>query len=400
VEQPDAKHFHQMYGISKPRLAYYNADFIDYTLMTAISTALIYLTFGPRHWMTLLGVLLAAFMIAVFPLRHGFALRMPLILRRPQELLFMLIYKIRNINRYVVLAAVLLVLENVFIYFTPDWPHHVELMRTIGMYLFFIHFIGMTAYRTVVLVDHLRKRELVREFLMQTTWKKYLETQPSITLQIFHAYVTGVLTHIVYLVPWYLVISYANFSALAAPLTCVLNFVIQVKYLNIHNVLFYREHWLGHNSEMEFLYLHGTHHDAIPSGLIGVGGNGHLEGFLRHVMGFPTQFFNPAVGFIFFTWLVKQDIDGHQYIPCIFPRRSRHFYEITQHSMHHYGRLQPYSFGLKTDQPELAEEARKITRGLPDSLANSAKLDEQLTDFKWDNPAYRRFLDLFDKYQK
>ena len=41
-------------------------------------------------------------------------------------------------------------------------------------------------------------------------------------------------------------------------------------------------------SEVEFVYLHGTHHDAIPCALIGVGENGHLEGVFRQIIGFPS----------------------------------------------------------------------------------------------------------------
>jgi hypothetical protein len=400
MKELDANSFHKLYGIKKPRLAFTKKDFPDYVLMTLISATLIYFSYGPGHWMSALGIGLCAFMIVSFPLRHGFGPGAPVVIKRPQDVLFMLIYKIQNVKPIYLFALGVLLLENLFIYLTPNLPHHVELMRTIGIYLFFTHFLGITAYRTVVLFDHLRKRELVREVLLQTTWKFYLEKQPNIVFQLLHAYFTGVLTHIVMIAPWFVVITYANFSVLALPVTLCLNVWTQIKYFKVHNAWFYRDHWLGHNSEFEFLYLHGTHHDAIPCGLIGVAGNGHLEGFLRHVLSFPTQFFNPVAGLFFFSFVIKSDIDAHQYVPCVFPKRSRHFHEVAQHSVHHFGRLEPYSFGLKTDQPSISEAARKVTEGLPDELRNSIQLDEQLNGFKWDNPAYRKYLELFDKYQK
>jgi hypothetical protein len=395
----DATRFHQLYGIKKPRLAYYDKDFIDYALMVAISGAVIFSSYGREHWMAMLGLALCVFMVVTFPLRHGLGFRVPVLLQRPQEILYLALYKLRNTKAVFPIGAAVLVLENVFIYLTPELPHHVELMRTIGMYLLYIHFLGITAYRTVSLIAHLRKREMVKEFLLQTTWKKYLEKQPSITLQLVHAYFTGLLTHIVLIAPWYLVIKFASFSVLALPITAVLNVIVQVQFFRTLNAWFYRDHWLGHNSEFEFLYLHGTHHDAIPCGLIGVAGNGFLEGFLRYSIAFPTQFLNPIVAFVFFTMSVKQDIDTHQYVPCVFPRQHRPFHEVTQHSTHHYGRLEPYGLGVKSDQPEISAAGWKVIRAFPKPLQNTAELDEQLNGFKWDNAAYRKFLELFSRYQ-
>jgi hypothetical protein len=400
----DPQQFHQFYGAKKPRVTYFAKDFVDYTVMTVLTGAVIYLCYGPRHWLTALGLALCIFMIAVFPIRHGVELCVPLILRRPQDLLYMVLYKVRNTKAVVLIAAAVLVLENLFIYWTPQLPHHTELMRRIALYLFAAHFILITLYRTAVLYAHLAKRESVRELLLQTSWKKYLANQPSIELHILHAYATGLLTHIVLIAPWYLVISYAKFSLLALPVTLVVNVILQYQFFKVLNAWFYRDHWLGHNSEFEFLYLHGTHHDAIPSGLIGVAGNGHLEGFLRYSVAFPTQFFNPIVTCLLLTVVVKEDIDTHQYVPGVFPKRTRQFHELTQHSTHHFGRPEPYSLGVKTTQVGLSAEARSavrsLTRGLPVELHNSIELDEQLTGFQWANPAHKQFLELFDKYQK
>jgi hypothetical protein len=71
---------------------------------------------------------------------------------------------------------------------------------------------------------------------------------------------------------------------------------------------------------------------------------------------------------------------------------------VSQHSTHHYGSIEPYSFGIKVDQPELPERYRNLFAGMPDTLKNSAKLDEELTGFKWDNPTHRRTINLYDQY--
>lgn len=92
------------------------------------------------------------------------------------------------------------------IYLTADLPHYVELMRTVGCYLLYAHLVILSIYRTDMLMAHLKKQRMVREF------------------------------------------------------SC----------------------------------FHVSHHDAIPSGLIRVAGNGFLEGFTRHMLDSPVSSYNPA----------------------------------------------------------------------------------------------------------
>jgi hypothetical protein len=173
-----------------------------------------------------------------------------------------------------------------------------------------------------------------------------------------------------------------------------------MKWMKAINRWFYRDHWLGHNSEFEFVFLHGTHHDAIPSAMIAVAENGLLEGFLRLAMGTPVSFYNPVVAFLMNTLEVKVDMEAHQYIPGVYPRLPMNVMEVSQHSTHHYGSIEPYSFGIKVDQPGAPEEYNKVFARLPDELKNSARLDEELTGFKWDNPTHRRTMSLYRKYHK
>jgi hypothetical protein len=190
------------------------------------------------------------------------------------------------------------------------------------------------------------------------------------------------------------------------PIVCAINVVTQLRFYSRFDTWFYRDHWLGHNSEIDFVFLHGTHHDAIPSGLIAVGENGFLEGFMRFTIGgFPTAFYNPLIAFLFLTLAIKANIDGHQYIPGIFPRLARSVLATNQHVTHHYGSLEPYSVGIKKEYFDISDVssmrmARRFLRFIPviPGEDNPIKLDEDLTGFRWDNPNYRKILSIYDKY--
>ena len=392
--------YHKLYGLKKPRIGYLQRDFADYTLMILVTALVTGLSYGFDHIIAIAGFLLCAVTLAMFVVRHGVELTVPVIVKRPQDLLYMVAYKLQNLRPVYFITVGLLVLENVAIAATPNLPHHVETMRTIAFALFYLHLGSITVFRTASLVDHLRKRDHVREVLMQTPWKRTINAHTNITREIVHAYCTGLLTHIVLVAPWYLVITYANFSLVFLPFVCGINGLVHVTWAKAINSWFYRDHWVGHNSELEFVLLHGPHHDAIPSGLIAVAGNGFLEGFMRFTIGSPVAFYSPFVAFFVYMFDVKSDIELHQYIPGVYPYMARRVLEVGQHSTHHYGKLEPYSFGLKLDQPTIPESFKKTMKWAPDELMNSLRLDEELTGFQWDNPTHQNTLRLWDKYEK
>jgi hypothetical protein len=395
--------FHKLYGKSKPRVVYYKKDFIDYMLMLSLSAFAMSMSYGPGHLMAILGLALCAFMLVTFAIRHGIEFSVPSILRKPQEIIYTVVYKLQNLKLIYFVALGLLLLENFLISATPNLKHHVELMRKAALYLFYIHFISITAFRTAILIGHLAKRKLVREVLIQTPWRRAIKEKTNITLEIVHAYCTGVLTHIITIAPWYLVITYSSFSAIFLPITALISIVVHLRWAKVFNAWFYRDHWLGHNSEFQFIFLHGPHHDAIPSGLIAVSENGFLEGFMRFTIGAPIAFYNPLISFLLYMVEIPLDIRGHQYIPGMFPRLPKRMMERFQHSTHHYGPLEPYSIASRADRPLVPGESGKAFEErafwIPDEVRNSIQLDEELTGFKWDNPTYRRTLKLWDKYQ-
>lgn len=392
--------YHRMFGVRKPRATYYAKDFLDYVLMlllTALATGALY---GFRHPLALAAYALCALALATFIKRHGIELRVPLILRRPQDVVYMFVYKILNLRALYFVGLGVLLVENLIIALTPNLPHHSDWMRQAALVLFYLHIIGISVYRTVILVDHLRKKNLVREVLMQTPWKRVVHEKTSIVLEIFHAYLTGLLTHVVLIAPWYFVITHARFSVLLLVPVAAINVLNYTYWMGTtHNRWFYRDHWLGHNSELEFVYLHGSHHDAIPSAMIAVSGNGFLEGILRHSIGTPAPFYNPIGASIVYGMEVKHDIDLHQYIPGVFPRMSREMLEVTQHSTHHYGKLEPYGLGMNINAPGATPAIQKQFAGLSDRVKNSIRLDEKLNGFVWDNPTHRQIRSLYAKYQ-
>ncbi len=393
-----AARLHSIYGERTPRVVYFKRDFVDYALMLLVSAALIAIAYGQDHPLALAGFGLCAAMLGTFVIRHGVALALPLLLRRPQDALYMFVYKLQNLKAPYFVALGLLVLENVLIARTPDLPHHTEAMRNVALGLFYFHLLSLSVYRTVILAAHIQKRALLKEVLSQTPWKAQVGGGRSVMLEILHAYGTGLLTHIILLAPWYVVITRLRFSALFLLVSCGINLAIHVKWMKSLNAWFYRDHWLGHNSEFEFLWLHGTHHDAIPSGLIAVAGNGLLEGLARHTIGYPVPFYNPLATFVVYMFEVLLDINSHQFIPGIFPRQPKGVVIANQHSSHHYGKLEPYGFGINSDHPDVPAGLRRSYARFPDELSNSIRLDQELTGFRWDNAAYRRTLALYEKY--
>jgi hypothetical protein len=389
----DPAYYHKMFGsrkLSKPRVVYYKRDFLDYSAMMVLSALITGLSYGFSHVLSFMGYALSAMMIVTFIIRHGVEFQVPVILKQPEEILYLCWYKLRNLKLVFFIVVSLFLLENLLIRVTPNLSHHTDWMRKGALTLFYTNLIGITVYRTISLIDHLMKRNMVREILMQTPWKRTIKEKTNIPLEIVHAYCTGVLSHIILLAPWYLVITHANFSILFLLPVCALDLIIQLNWMKVANSWFYRNHWLGHNSEFQFIYMHGTHHDAIPCGLIAVSENGFLEGFLRHTMGWPQPFYHPLIAFWFYTFDIKEDIDLHQYIPGIFPKLPKGSIELHQHSTHHYGPLEPYGFAFKLGETHYHS-------WIPDELRNAIKLDEQM-GFKWDNPTFRRTKSLFDKY--
>lgn len=397
----NAEKYHKLYGNKKSRIKFQGADFLDYYLMITICFVLIYLVYGMNNVFTWLGCCCCLFMLITFPIRHGCKLTVPVIMREPQSIIYLIIYKTCNIRYPLLLALFFLLLENYIIYLTPQLPHAVTFMHYLAIILFYLHFALITLYRTIILISHLYNRKIIFNALSETVWKNFLPDEKNTVLEIGHAYVNGILTHIITMAPWYLIINLFHYSAILIPLALITNFYIESHFMKIVNYWFYRDHWVSHHSEFEFIYLHGSHHDSIPSALIGVAENGFLEGFFRQFLGFAHAYYNPIAYFITTTALVYSNMKAHQYIPGVYPEVAlgKNTSIQSQHSIHHYWKLEPYGLGgyYNDDIPKQKEKVGFFT--IPDDLINSIKIDEQLNGFERNNEAYKKFLELVENFQ-
>src|SRR5690242_17041445 len=120
MKKNDPAIFHKLYGLKKPRAVYYKKDFLDYILMILLCTLAIGFSYGFGRPISIFGFALCGFTLAMFVTRHGIELAVPVILRRPQEVLHMFAYKFQNLKSVYFIALGLLLLENFLIVATPN----------------------------------------------------------------------------------------------------------------------------------------------------------------------------------------------------------------------------------------------------------------------------------------
>jgi len=254
-------------------------------------------------------------------------------------------------------------------------------MDKLGMGLILVHFTFLTAFRTYALVDHLRKLDLCRTRLMETNWRKELDHAP-LPVLILHAYVTGIFSHCLALVPWTMRILYMQQSLMFMPISLISDVATLLlvgetspngdveipkdadgkqnwiaKLVMAMNWSVYERHKEGHQSRMGFNYLHGMHHDGLPSALIAIGEAGALEGMINCVdipgeSCFHSHLFLASEA----TKKVLKNMIMHQYIPGVFPY-VRCVIQVDQHhSEHHYLSMKPLSMGMNLKLKEVDGE--------------------------------------------
>src|SRR6516165_243021 len=101
--------YHKLYGIRKPKTTYYGRDFVDYALMILLSAVVVRFSYRHNQIMSIVGFVLCGFVLITFIIRHGIELRVPVILKRPQEVLYLFIYKLQNLRPayFIALGALL-----------------------------------------------------------------------------------------------------------------------------------------------------------------------------------------------------------------------------------------------------------------------------------------------------
>lgn len=411
------KRYHQLLGSKTSRSVYGKGDYLDYCIMIAMTTLTLYGSYNyalskiqddlPSYIAPLVktgsnlifitGMICSLLMIITFQLRHGMQFRVPRIIAKPQELLYLIYYKLANIRYPFVLALLALGLESILIKFTPEWYHRIDITKGSAYILFFSHTIMVTIYRFAIFINHLIFRDHVQVVLRETVYRRYVKTKSSTILEIIQGFITGYLTHIITIAPWFLVITLADFSLIFLPITLFIGLSIESKFMMKLNEWYYRDHWLGHHSELDFIYLHGNHHDALPSAMMAVSGNGFLEGFLRYACGFPHALYNPLIAFFFKTFTVINDMNAHQYIPGLFPKlpKSKDMRLHGHHAAHHYGSLAPYGVGAISSGQDIKDDNPSKYLEI---IGHSLNIDQQLNGYQKDNPIFSGYLNLLDKY--
>jgi len=334
-------------GKTTTKMIYSKHDFTDYTIMLVLSQMLLICIFGQEHIFSQAGFFIAGFLFFMFILRRGVSIKYPHIFNLP-ELFRLMVYKFTNFRLMVAYQIASLFVEQIIIRVTPQLPHYKDEVQQMSLYLFYLSFIVITIFRTIILFCHLFNATHVLEFLQKTGWKKVMgSTTPAAIFDIFHGYCTGVLSHIFVVANWFLVIHYFEHSLLLLPFRVYICHKLYIKFEDEDlNSWYYRDHWLGHHSAIDFIYLHGPHHDAIPISLISAAETGPLEALMRHIMGHPESYTPPLYAFYIFTKTLIRVMVGHQYVPGIFPYSASIIQYGVHHVEHHYLQMRPLANGI------------------------------------------------------
>jgi hypothetical protein len=243
----------------------------------------------------------------------------------------------------------------------------------------------ITAFRVAVLVAHWLRAAQVRDVLMCSPIRHQLG-RISVHVLIAQAFITGLLSHLCLMAPSALFLSNSHPSWLReALLTAAAGTVFLAgRFLRRENELvryyrlFYQNHRTAHDSRFMFTVLHGPHHDAIPSALIGsAGGTGFLENGDRAITWLDML---DSVTITQFNWArnIVVDMLFHQYIPGVFPFSKGVVKGGVHHVAHHFGSLRPLGI---------------VTHGY-------WEVSDFRDGYRTDNRRIRWFLDVFEHFER
>jgi|GEM_PF-2681168 len=250
-------------------------------------------------------------------------------------------------------------------------------------------FLIPTAFRTVMLVAHLARRDHVRGVLEQSPMKRWIKGM-SMWNHVVQAYVTGVICHLCLITPC-VVFYAATRPTYVREAALLFGYIVwnqcerRLRFgaeMPIFFNNFYKDHANCHVSRFAFTIVHGHHHDTIPSGLAAVADSAPLESTARTL--WWGWFLDSILIINFqFVWLVFRGMHNHQYIPGVFPY-SRYVIAIcTHHVLHHYGSLYPLGFVSRfTRDGPFYGHANDLSHG-----------------YEADNAKIRWYIDLMEKYE-
>lgn len=341
--------------VSKTYLVYdkddfllYSASLIGYAMIAWFALENLYL------WCLLCSGL--AFLWGFFIRKHGATLdlrSLVTLVRGIFEYLLLLVRELRasspklGITLCIFIAAVLLEQQ-----LSPMAQGSWLAMRLPFEILFYLHFGGLSLYRTYILYAHFKNSDRVSDILKDSNWKQFLGTI-DIRLHILQAYITGLLCHFALLAPPLIFYRLTQPTVLREGLLIVGTLVVQaiVFYFlpwrdSLDGAKWYHDnHQHTHQLRFEFTIMHGHHHDAIPSSLIGAAGVGLMEGVHRPIARLHFLL-SVTLFFIRSTLLTLVDLKAHQYIPGVFPYAAFAVGNRDHHMAHHYLSLRPLGIGL------------------------------------------------------
>ena len=266
------------------------------------------------------------------------------------------------------------------------------------MALFLIHFVPISALRTVICIAQLRQTAHIGRVLAESGWRHELK-RLAVWNHVLHGYVTGLLTHVCLFIPslafWrFTQPTVLREAAMAAMTMLVIAWVRprrcqQILYVT-RCAAFLIAHEEDHKSRFHFAVFHGPHHDAIPTAVMAAAETGFCEAIDR---GIHLIFFTYSVTalVLLLGLAIPVTMLGHQYVPGVFPFSKSVMQSATHHVAHHFGSLRPLGFAsgpaLKSDVDAGYNPHNGIIRWYLSVVRQYEQFDESLyTRFDNDEP--------------
>jgi hypothetical protein len=356
-----------VFGKKVTKLRFSAEDFSNYCLMIGLSVSLVLVSFqGFRVFQISTSLMLCA-LIPLFAVRNGARIGWPSLLN-PQSLVEVVCHLYRIVHWRLLVYVAIFVCERLVREvdsgrFTDVFSFGMCLTIQLQLYV-------LALFRCAALAFHIREAKKVEQVMRSSSWRHFLNLNCSINIHIVHAALTGWCSQMMTVAPFFLLASWKRPIWSFVVLFCMENF-LSISFID-DTKMFYAVHYREHHSSGLFTLFHGSHHDAIPSGLLSGGTEvGFVEGFCQgllhcHPLKCPTSLWDVGINFY-------KNILYHHYIPGVFPYSQLIVAEEVHHVVHHYMHLVPYV-------------------GFPGKVGHQIDID--IDNYNPENPTWTWFCDL------
>jgi hypothetical protein len=343
-------------------ISYKPGDFILYCFSLFVCLAVGWLVLPHSLGWAAFAIASTVYLLVTFVIKHGVRLDhscFPEIVRGctryPRRAINML--RANTPPRVLITFAFAVGAESVYRRYVPAgslWLRPVPVLHC-----FWVALLVVSAYRTILLITHLRHRSHVATVLAESPWRHQL-VRLGPTNHVIHGYVTGIVTHLCLLMPmiglWSVTApTYLREVILLAVSAARLTLAMRRYGVSIDSYLhafvasrmlqsITLAHEEDHRGRFEFAVFHGHHHDAIPSGIMAGLEAGFVEAIDRGAW-LAACLDSVVVRLIVVTINSIRNIIGHQYIPGVFPYSRTVINWRVHHISHHYGSLLPLGLG-------------------------------------------------------